>query len=532
VNPIRRTRLGILGAALAFAAAATSLPLAATAAGEDKPAAAKKPDEAAKKPDAKADKPSADKPDAGPGDAGAGDAGKTAGPLPAGHPDVGELPPGHPSVEEGAEADPHGPGESPHGGSPHGNAQRRGNSGFFEPPPDTAVEDQALPPGTLVFTIQDAEERPIPNATAVIGILKSSVSQGDKRERRDVTTDAQGTARLDGLAVGAGTSYRVTTTRGPGTYATDAFALSDKAGKRVVLHAYEASTDVNDVLVGQQAFLFVSLREGVLQVEQLFNVFNIGKVAWVPEKGAAQVGLAEGYQAFRIPDGMTDVRFVDEPKKGPWLSGTIAPGRHQASFSYHVPLEGNERQTFRVELPPRVGEVRVFSEANKTMGLAVDGFPAAQRQTGTDGRKALVTMRQASQGERGITALDITISGLPVPGKARWFALFFALSLAGLAAAYAVRQRIDGTVPDEARDDLIEAREALLGEFVALEKAHHKGDIGPKSYGRLKAALLDALARIEARLDEVKAARAEMRRRDREGTRRPRDEARGEGGSA
>ncbi|MDC0749745.1 carboxypeptidase-like regulatory domain-containing protein [Polyangium mundeleinium] len=534
MNSNRRTRLGILGAALTVAAAAISLPHVATAAGEDKPAAAKKADEAPKKPDAKAekDKPSADKPDAGPGDAGAGDGGKTAGPLPAGHPDVGELPPGHPSVDEGAEADPHA-GESPHGANPHGDAPRRGgNSGFFEAPPDTAVEDQTLPPGTMVFTIRDADDRPIPNATAILGILKSSVAQGDKRERREITTDAEGTARLDGLPVGAGTSYRVTTMRGLGTYATDAFALSDKAGKRVVLHAYEATDNVEGALVGAQAFVFVSLREGVLSVEQLFNVFNIGKVAWVPGKGAAQVGLPEGYQAFRIPDGMTDVRFIDEPTKGPWLSGTIAPGRHEASFSYQVPLDGKDRQTFRVELPPRVGEVRIFSEANKTMGLQVAGFPEAQRQAGRDGRKVMVTMRQAMQGERGINALDITITGLPVPGNTRWFALFFALSAAGLAAAYTIRQRAEGAVPDEAKDDLLEAREALLGEFVALEKAHQKGDIGPKTYGRLKAALLDALARIEARLDEVKAARAEQRRRDREGTRRPRGEARGEGGSA
>ena len=532
MSAIRRTRLGILGVALTVATAAISLPLVATAGGGDKPADAtttKKADEAAKKPEAKADK---DKPDAGPGDAGAGDAGKTAGPLPAGHPDVGELPPGHPSVDEGAEADPHGPGESPHGANPHGGDARRGASGFFEPPPDTATEDQTLPPGTMVFQIRDADERPIPNASAVIGILKSSVAQGDKRERREVTTDAQGTARLDGLPIGGGTSYRVTTTRGLGTYATDAFALSDKAGKRVVLHAYEATDDVNNAAVASQSFVFVSLREGVLQVEQLFRVFNVGKVAWVPGKGAAQVGLPEGYQAFRIPDSMTDVRFVDEPKKGPWLSGTIAPGQHETSFSYHVPLEGKDRQTFRVELPPRVGEVRIFSEANKTMGLSVAGFPEAQRQAGRDGRKVMVTMRQATQGERGISALDITITGLPVPGNTRWFALLFALTAAGLAAAYTIRQRAEGTVPDEAKDDLLEAREALLGEFVALEKAHRKGDIGPKTYGRLKAALLDALARIEARLDEVKAARAEMRRQGRGEQRRPRGEARGEGGSA
>jgi hypothetical protein len=94
-------------------------------------------------------------------------------------------------------------------------------------------------------------------------------------------------------------------------------------------------------------------------------------------------------------------------------------------------------------------------------------------------------------------------------------AVLCALSALGIAGVYVLRQGKDAAVQDDIRKDLIEARDALLGEFVTLEKAHRKGDIGPKTYAKLRTALLDALARIEARLDEFRAARAEQKRQGR-----------------
>jgi hypothetical protein len=337
------------------------------------------------------------------------------------------------------------------------------------------------------------------------------VSMGDSRDRRALDMDAEGSARIDGLPVSAGTSYRVSTTKGPASYATAPFALSDKVGKRVVLHAYEATPALEGAMVGMQAFVFVSLREDSLSMEHLFNVYNIGKVSWVPSPGVARVGLPEGFKAFNKPDSMGDVRFDEDSGKGAYLVGTIAPGPHESTFRYQVPLAGEEKQTLRIELPPRVGEVRVFAEASKKMGLAVAGFPEAQRTQGRDGRKLLVTARQATAGERGINVLEITVAGLPTKGPGRWIAVLLAGLAVAVGGTYVARQRGEGGMPEEARDDLLEAREALLGEFVALEKARKSGDIGPKTYARLSLSLLDALARIESRLEEMRTQQAAKR---------------------
>jgi hypothetical protein len=61
---------------------------------------------------------------------------------------------------------------------------------------------------------------------------------------------------------------------------------------------------------------------------------------------------------------------------------------------------------------------------------------------------------------------------------------------------------MEGALDDDTRADLVEAREALLDEIVALERAHKKGDVGPKTYARVRASLLDALARIVNKLEQ------------------------------
>ncbi len=482
-----------------LALASLTAPLFVFAAGpEGKPAASA----SAGKP---VDKPDGGIADAGPSDAGPGPLDGSA--LPPGHPNIGdELPEGHPQMGNNPHADPHDHDDRDPRGAP---------DGFFEPPQDLAMEDPSLEPGSIVIQIKNADDKPIPNASVILAILESSVAKGDSRKRRTIETDGEGKAVVTDLAVGAGMSYRVTTTRDGGMFASEPFGLSAKAGKRIVLHAYESSADVEKVLVGMQSFVFVSLKEDALSVEHTFRMFNIGRTAWVPDTNGAKMLLPAKHKAFNVGDSMADVKFVEGKGDEASLVGTISPGQHEASFRYHVPLAGSERQTVQVSLPPRVGEVRVFSESGKTLGLDVAGFPSAQKQRGGDGRKLWITARQANPGEHGIRTLEITITGLPTPGPGRWIAVLCALSALAIAGAFVARQDQDQGAQDELRNDLVEARDALLGEFVTLEKAHRKGDIGPKTYQRLRTALLDALARIESRLDEVRAARAQRKRQGR-----------------
>lgn len=369
-----------------------------------------------------------------------------------------------------------------------------------EPPSDTVEEDATLPSGSLVITVKDVQERPIPGAPVKLKILTSSVARGDAREEKSVTVDASGTARFDGLAVGSATTYTVVTTRGPAGFTVGPFALGAERGKRVGIHAYEVSTSIDEVLVGMQAAVYVSLREDALSVEHLFSVFNLGPVAWAPN---VTFSLPNGFKAFTKQEASEEaMQFFEVKDRGAALRGTVGPGRQDATFRYQVPLEGKETQTIEIELPPRVAQTRVMSEASRSMGLSVAGFPPAEKSQNRDGKRILITGRQVAREDGGLRKLVITVTGLPTPGPGRWIAAGLTAAAILGAVAYVYQRRKDRELDDDAREDLVEAREALIGEIVALERARRRGDVGPRTYERVRRALLDSLARIVAMLDE------------------------------
>jgi hypothetical protein len=424
------------------------------------------------------------------------------GELPSGHPPVDTgLPAGHPSVGSGDDDDDEAP-ASPHGGMTGPDPR------IFRAPPDTAEDDATLPVGTIVVTIKDAQDKPIPRAPITLGILYSSVAKGDSSERRAVEADNEGRARFDGLTFGSSTTYRITTERGPASYSLMPFPLGDGAGKRAVLHSYDISPSIDGLPVGAQAVVYIALREDSIQVEQIFNIFNLGAVAWVAD---APFALPAGFKAFNKQDTMSDAR-VDEVKgTGAALRGTFPPGRRDINFRYQVPLDNESQQTLKIELPPHVAQGRVIAESSKSMSLSVSGFPPPERTT-RENKRLLFTERQMARAEGGVPMFEITLSGLPTPGPGRWIALLMAMGALFAGVTYYL-QKSDGSVFDpDARADLVEAREALLAEIVALERAHKKGEVGPKTYARIRAALVDSLARIVTMLD---AARAEEKRRRR-----------------
>ncbi|HVY45048.1 MAG TPA: hypothetical protein VHB21_04175, partial [Minicystis sp.] len=426
------------------------------------------------------------------------------GDLPPGHPSVdgaasddGDLPPGHPRVGGDDGDDPHA--ASPHGKSPHGTS---GEARLFNPPADTSQDDASLPAGVVVVSIKDAHDVPIAHAPVTLGVLHASVAKGESRERLAKETDAQGEARFEGLQFGSGTTYRVSTTRGAASYAVMPFSLGDKVGKRAVLHAYDATGNVDELLLGAQAVIYVALREDAIQVEQLVTIYDMSPTSWIAD---SKFALPAGFKAFNKQESMDDARVEEVSGEGAALRGTFAPGRHDVDFRYQVPLDDKERQTLRIALPPHVAQARVMVEASRSMGLEVPGFPPPERTTNRDGKRLLVTEKGATRGEGGVRTLEITLTGLPTPGPGRWVAVVLA-ALAVAAGLSAVFGKKGDGLDAEARKDLEEAREALLGEVVTLERMHKQGEIGPKTYARVRGSLLDALARVVEQIERADAA--------------------------
>src|SRR5262249_24905295 len=112
---------------------------------------------------------------------------------------------------------------------------------------------------------------------------------------------------------------------------------------------------------------------------------------------------------------------------------------------------------------------------------------------------------QSPRGAGGLTTIDVTLGGLPTTGPGRWIAIALAIVMLGAGLSYWAQSASNGSIVDDARRDLIQAREALLGESLPLERAFKQGEIGPKTYARVRASLLDALARIVAMVGDPPA---------------------------
>ena len=154
-------------------------------------------------------------------------------------------------------------------------------------------------------------------------------------------------------------------------------------------------------------------------------------------------------------------------------------------------------------------------KANEDMTLAVAGFPPAERGRFRDGSKVHEASTKAPKTMQDLQAvftrnapgkLDITIKGIPTPGLKRTIAVILALlaMAGGIYHLYSRRTR-DDAAPDII-EDLEQAQAKLLDELALLEKLLSKGEVGPRTYKSLRTQLLDALARIMARLTAARGA--------------------------
>lgn len=425
--------------------------------------------------------------------------------APAPAPSARALPPGHP----------------PAGRGPAGHPQARGE---FEAPEDGTIDDPSLPVGTLIATIRDAERKPLAGVDLVLHVLESSVTKGDSAQQRRGRTNEQGEVRFDGLSVSSAMQYKVSVTRGAATFETDPRPLGKEAGARAILHVYESSASIDDVMVAMFAGVSVTLREDALQVDEVLQILNGSAVAWLP---AVEIPLPPGAKAFTTQD--TGSLVVAKEKDGVVrITGTVGPGRSGVAFRFQIPLEDDGAQTVDLKLPPRVGAARVIAEVGGEVSLEVPSFPPAQPEPTRDGRKVLLTERRITQPELGlggIPTLTLRLSGLPKKPMGPYLAVALAVVTAGGGLWLALQRRRSGA-PTDALEDLVEAREVLARELEALERAKEAGDVGPKTYESARGAILDALARV---LERIEALEPERRPRASREPQRPKKRRKREG---
>jgi hypothetical protein len=387
-------------------------------------------------------------------------------------------------------------------------AQEPGH-GDAQAPVDRVEPAPELPKGSIEALLLDGNEKPLADVEVRLGILFQKIAEGESRSSRNAKTGADGVVRFDGLDNSSNYSYRVSTKLAPAEYSSTPFPLRETGGMRVVLHVFPVTRDATRAVLGMRGFFYVETRDDVFQLEVMFRVINLGKIAWVPEQ--ALMELPSGFKAFSAGQAMTDARFEPVEGKGARLIGTFPPGQRDVSFRFQLPKPADTSVTFRAAPPPRTVEMRVIAVANKNMGLSVDDFETPRDGTGPTGDRVLVTRKLVSRESPEIGPFVVTLSGLPVPGLGRWIAAAIALALVACGGA-AAAGKLKLVSSEQGQGDRARARELLLAELVTLEHAREREEIGPSAYDRARRALSDALARIGLPADG-KAARRGLKER-------------------
>jgi hypothetical protein len=377
----------------------------------------------------------------------------------------------------------------PHGGDPHAHAGHNDN----EPLPDTSVEDPSLPAGTVTVDMLDANDKPLPKAQIVIGVVRNSVQKGESREKILKQADDNGRLRLENLETGTGIAYRITSPKDGATFAVPPFQLPQKGGIKARLHVYPVVHSLDQAKVFSEGYVVLEMKDDRVQMHQAMRFWNIGKNAWVPDNLVFK--LPEGYTAFNTQQGMTDVGVDNVDKVGARFRGTIGPGKHEVEFMWQMPYGGESDVTIDAPMPPHMIASRIVVPASGEMKAGAEGYSDAKTQS-QGGQKALVTEREIDP-EQAITMssvkpVAIHVSNLPSQGIGRFVASGVSAGFVALGVLFLVLRKRDDE--KDAGETVAAKRELLLGELRSLEDAFAAGDVGPKTYEKERRDLIDAIA--------------------------------------
>jgi hypothetical protein len=367
-----------------------------------------------------------------------------------------------------------------------------------QPPAKGPQPSADLQPGVIEVLVHDPAGQPVANTEVKLGVLRSSIEQGDTRTERTGLSDPLGKVTFSGLATTTDFSYRLTIQVGPAQFGTAPFALRREMGHREIVTVYPVTRNQRDAQVVGRGVIAIHPRDDVFIVDVLYQLINIGKVAWVPDNLVLK--LPAGWKAFSAQETTSDTAFQEAGEVGAKLLGTFTPGGHEVGFRFHLTNPHEANLTLTMPLFPRTIEMRVIVDASAEMTLSVPQYADAVPDRMRSGQRVLVAEKNYLElRENSPETLTINVGGMRTRGNGHHWALGLALCIVAFGLWHAwqqPKQRAERSLL--AVEDLQQARELLLNELVALEHARENKSIGTKAYDQTRQVLVTSLARLES----------------------------------
>ncbi|HEU4409244.1 MAG TPA: hypothetical protein VFS43_28555 [Polyangiaceae bacterium] len=421
--------------------------------------------------------------------------------VPMGHGSAAPLAsgaPGRPAGSAGAAPPPAQAGD-PHAGM---NLEGAGRAAQMPRVLESRLKPEpTLPPQTVVVEVIDgATERPMPGVEVTLNITERSVAKGDAKSQRTLRSDGAGVVTFDKLDFPQATEFRASVLREGATFASPPFQLVQVKAMRATLYVFPVARSIREAAIIVRGFAFAEILDDAIQISQAYRILNLGSNAW--QADGVKVQLPPGAKAFKGEVG--DLVWTSGEDSAV-LRGTITPGQHDASFRFQIPWNGERDVAFELGILPQVQSFRLASDSPQGLQLQGEGFTEAEPMLNNAGQRMLVVEKALQKPDPTFRSVKARLINMPVRPVGRWYAVAIAAvaiagGLYGAGRLRAVRPRGGGLTEDE-RLELEEAKTRLLDELAALDKAHTSGEVGPKTYERLRRNLTDALARLLARLE-------------------------------
>jgi hypothetical protein len=380
-----------------------------------------------------------------------------------------------------------------------------------------AEPDASLPAGTLEVRIQDENGAPIANHNVTLGMVNK---QGEI-ETRHAKSDGAGLARFTDLPVGKETGYAAVIDWRGLRLNTTPFAMPDSGGARAEIRALARTADTSAITIGAGGRIVLQMREDTLQILEFLPLENTSDKMFDPGPGAFEIPLPSGFVGAQPQENERKVEV--RQNHGIAVHGAIVPARsrviaseserkaNEVVFGFVLPYHG-DTHFFSQPVPNGIGELTLITD-QKVSGLTVSGAGVGPRQERVLGGNKYWVMPVAAVSPGG--AVTFTLSGLPSNDTGgKWIAGFLALSLVAGACVFArpPRSRAGGkqsagrTANDE-RARLVDKREALFAELVALERASRAaGKPAPADQRKQLVSRLEQVYQDLAAMDEPRAA--------------------------
>jgi hypothetical protein len=377
-------------------------------------------------------------------------------------------------------------------------------TGMVEPAPNLAA-------GTLEIDVQDAAGKPIAGLPVRLGEVQMAAGENGQVRVHDAIADGNGRVRWTGLTTGDAAGYAAVSEYQGSRISTVPFRMSADSGMRGKIFALGRTRDPSVLRLDPRTKIVIDLREDAVAVMVALFFRNTSREVFDGGEEGLFIPFPDGAVNAQEIEGGEPVEIV--PGKGVRIKAPIPPDASaqfvtQARYGFILPAEGTHDLDFTQLLPVALPDPLLLVPAKTGLTLDAPGLQVQKPDTDTRGDKIDVYTVPAI-GAGG--SLKLTVHGIPGRDRtARTIAAGLCLLLIGAAIVLA-RRSGGGAKPATAAatnngvtsDSLVDKREQIFGELVAIERQRQQEGANPRlderrkeTVGRLEAVYKE-LARLE-----------------------------------